>query len=386
LRNANNDKFTDQSTPPVKATSKSINLDGTLRIKRSPEKRYVGAFGVTGWATRSGLGLLTFGERVRIERYTPQSGKGRLAKPGRSMAQKRVDVVVRFTNSRGEEVGRLENDSAGWISTLLDQRICHFDGSCVFAPDRIRTNDTIYLQIRCYLLCLAFESISLANEDDSNRRTGIFEAKESNEERELRLRQVAFVRLLDEIKLQPTKVNDEAEKRKRHGLLQAAENAELRSEKTAVEKKPPLPSSGSVASSPPLDENEQEGEELQQDQLDALYKKAQAFDFDTPEGEPPDTFALTLRRYQKQALFWMVSKEKDQKIENREESLHPLWDEYIWPVKDADDKDLPEVEGQSKFYLNPYSGEITLDFPTQEQHCLGGILADGKCHSNLRTS
>jgi DNA repair protein RAD5 len=293
------------------------------------------------------------------------------------MASKRVDVVVRFTNSRGEEVGRLENDNAEWISTLLDQRICHFDGTCVFAPDRIRTNDTIYLQVRCHLLSFAFESINLVKGDDSNRSTGLFEAKESNEERDLRLRQVAFVRLLDEIKLQPTRVNDEAEKRKRQGLLQAAEKAELRLEKTPTEKRPPLPSSANPDSTPPADENE-EGEELQQDQLDALYKKAQTFDFNTPEGEPPHTFALTLRKYQKQALYWMVSKEKDQKIENREESLHPLWDEYLWPTKDHDDKDLPEVEGQSKFYLNPYSGEITLDFPTQEQHCLGGVLADGK--------
>jgi DNA repair protein RAD5 len=378
LRKTDNDKATDQPTPPGKAVTQSINSVGSRRLKSTPEKRYLGAFGVTGWATRSGLGLLTYGERVRIERYKPQPGKGRLAKPGRSMTQKRVDLVVRFTNSRGEEVGRLENDSAAWISTLLDQRICHFDGSCVFAPDRIRTNDTIYLQIQCYLLRSTFESINLAKEEDSNRRTGIFEAKESNEERELRLRQVAFVRLFEETKLQPTRCNDEMEKRKRCSLIQAAENAELQLEKTAIEKRPPISSPENTGSSPPSDENEQEGEELQQDQLDALYKKAQTFDFGTPEAEPPDTFAPTLRKYQKQALFWMVSKEKDQKIENREESLHPLWDEYIWPVKDADDNDLPEVEDQSKFYLNPYSGEITLDFPTQEQHCLGGVLADGK--------
>jgi DNA repair protein RAD5 len=382
LREANDTKADETSTPPpTKPTPKSINLSENHRAKRSPSRRYVGAFGVTGWATRSGLGLLTYGERVAIERYTPAP---RPSKPGRSLASKRVDVVVRFTNSRGEEVGRLENDNAGWISTLLDQRICHFEGSCVFAPDRIRTNDTIYLQIRCYLLRFAFESINLAKAEDSNRKTGIFEAKESNEERELRLRQVAFVRLLNEINLQPARVNDESEKRKRQGLLQAAENAELRSEKAPVEKRAPLPGPANPDSTPPADENE-EGEELQQDQLDALYKKAQTFDFDTPEGEPPETFALTLRKYQKQALYWMVSKEKDQKIENREESLHPLWDEYVWPVKDHDDKDLPQVDGQDKFYLNPYSGEITLDFPTQEQHCLGGVLADGKRAFRFRT-
>ncbi len=56
--------------------------------------------------------------------------------------------------------------------------------------------------------------------------------------------------------------------------------------------------------------------------------------------------------------------------------MHPLWEEYQWPVKDYDDKNLPQIASQSAFYVNPYSGELSLDFPVQEQHCLGGILAD----------
>jgi len=72
----------------------------------------------------------------------------------------------------------------------------------------------------------------------------------------------------------------------------------------------------------------------------------------------------------------MLAKEKDEKNEIKEASMHPLWEEYLWPLKDVDDKDLPQVEGQESFYVNPYSGEMSLDFPHQEQHCLGGILAD----------
>lgn len=120
----------------------------------------------------------------------------------------------------------------------------------------------------------------------------------------------------------------------------------------------------------------EEGEELEQDQLDALYRKAQSFDFNTPEAEPADTFAMSLRPYQKQSLYWMLAKEKDEKNEARETSMHPLWEEYTWPLKDVDDKELPQVEGQANFYVNPYSGEMSLNFPYQEQHCLGGILAD----------
>ena len=72
----------------------------------------------------------------------------------------------------------------------------------------------------------------------------------------------------------------------------------------------------------------------------------------------------------------MVGKERDEKAEDRETSMHPLWEEYSWPVKDVDDNDLPAVEGHDNFYINPYSGELSLDFPMQEQNCLGGVLAD----------
>jgi DNA repair protein RAD5 len=85
---------------------------------------------------------------------------------------------------------------------------------------------------------------------------------------------------------------------------------------------------------------------------------------------------MDLRKYQKQALHWMLNKETSQKQDHKEQSMHPLWEEYQWPTKDAADKDLPAVDGQENFYVNPYSGELSLDFPVQEQNCLGGILAD----------
>ena len=65
------------------------------------------------------------------------------------------------------------------------------------------------------------------------------------------------------------------------------------------------------------------------------------------------------------------------KREEMRESMHPLWEEYVWPTKDENDQELPRVANQDKFYMNPYSGELSLKFPVQEQNCLGGILADG---------
>jgi DNA repair protein RAD5 len=335
-----------------------------------PDKRYIGAFGVTAWATRSGTGLIAYGDEVQIERAKPQ---GPAKKSGKLVRSAQKDVVVRFTNKRGEEVGRLENESAAWISTLLDQKVCKFVGTCVFTPDRLRTNDNVYLQLRCYLLRTAFDGGNRIKPMETNRQMNLFEAKESTEERDLRLRQVALVKMFEEIKLHPTDTKTQNDKEKRRLLLQAAESAEQKAKQqgTQVAK-----SSEDGGSSPP-DEPE-EGEELEQDQLDTLYKKAQSFDFNTPEAEPANSFRMDLRKYQKQALFWMMGKEKDQKQEHKQRVMHPLWEEYAWPLKDVDDKELPEVVDQDNFYVNPYSGELSLDFPLQEQNCLGGVLADGK--------
>lgn len=346
-----------------------------------PDYRYVGAFGVGAWATRSGTALIKHGEVVRIERQKIQPpkahigrGRGRLAVPQTppklsNAAARRVDVVVRFTNSRGEEVGRLPRETANWVSTLIDQKVCRFEGICVYAPERIRTNDTIFLQLRCSLLKTAFDTGGFKPSD--NRTTGLFAEKETSEEKDLRLRQVALVKLFDEVNLLPSKTSATTAKHKRDGLLQAAEIAEQYENKQTKKGQP----SENPGSSPPSEEAE-EGKELEQNQLDTLYKKAQSFDFDAPAAEPAETFAMDLRHYQKQALHWMISKEKDEKDESREVSMHPLWEEYLWPTKDMEDKELPQVVNQERFYVNPYSGELSLDFPVQEQHCLGGILAD----------
>lgn len=337
------------------------------RLSRMPEKRYIGALGVAGWATRSGA-VIKPGDIVKIERAKTQ------VQPKKNRGL-RADVVVRFTTVQGQEIGRLEQESASWISALIDQGVCHMEGYCIFAPDRIRTNDTIYLQLKCYFVRKVFEAANFIKPEDNNRQTGIFEAKETVEERNLRTRQVGLVKLFNEVNMHPTKVNEAVDKHRREGILQAAEMAEKSESKTAAASGSTQKPREDGGSSPPSDEPE-EGQELQQDQLDSLYKKAQSFDFDTPEMKPADTFVLDLRKYQKQALHWMVGKERDEKASRREEAMHPLWEEYAWPSKDAEDNDLPTVENQDNFYINPYSGELSLDFPVQEQNCLGGILAD----------
>lgn len=165
-----------------------------IALKSTPSKRYIGALGVAGWTTRSGTGLLKPDDVIKIERQKQavqqKAGRGGKVK---QVVRRTQDMIVRFTNARGDEIGRLEKETAVWISALLDQKLCTFEGHCIFAPDRIRTNDTVYLQLRCYLLRSAFEAGNFIKPSENNRETGIFEAKESSDERDLRLRQVALV-------------------------------------------------------------------------------------------------------------------------------------------------------------------------------------------------
>lgn len=358
--------------------AKSPSLQRVESFRSMPEYRYVGAFGVEGWATKSGPDLLKHGDRIKIERTkikpTVKMGRGGKAVPT-TAARMRNDIIVRFTNSKGEEVGRLPKDTAAWVSTLMDQKVCRFDGLCVYAPDRVRVNDTVYIQLRSSLLRRAFEAGGFVKPENNNRTTGIFEEKETSDEKDLRLRQVALVKLFNEINLHPMTANETTAKHKRQGILEAAEIAEQYDNDKGKDDKP---NQKTGTSTPPSEEEAEEGKELEQDQLDTLYKKAQSFDFDTPCKEPAESFLLDLRKYQKQALFWMMGKEKDERSEKPERSMHPLWEEYQWPTKDFDDQALPTVSEQASFYVNPYSGELSLDFPAQEQHCLGGILADGE--------
>lgn len=293
--------------PSSRITSSTNSIPATIPVSKVPPgQRYIGAFGVEGWATRSGANLLKHGDTVRIERQkiqVPIRGKSNttislatMSKPSLA-ASKRIDVIVRFTDTKGSEIGRLAKDTANWVSTLIDQNVCVFEGTCVYAPERLRTNDTVFMQLRCCILKSAFEGSGFKPTD--NRSTGMFEEKETNEERDLRLRQVALVRMFHEINLLPSRSTEAAAKHGRKGLLEAAEMAES----STAESKAGVSTAGapgtSDGSSQPLEEAE-DGTELEQDQLDALYKKAQSFDFDTPQAEPADSFAMTLRPYQKQ--------------------------------------------------------------------------------------
>ncbi|KAJ3048592.1 DNA helicase rad5 [Rhizophlyctis rosea] len=95
--------------------------------------------------------------------------------------------------------------------------------------------------------------------------------------------------------------------------------------------------------------------------LGLIYRKAEKMDKAIGRVEPRGGMKLTLRDYQSLGLGFLMMKESGGGVEGGG-SMSPLWHEY-------------RFAGGEIFYFNPYSGELSLDFP-KEEHCCGGILAD----------
>lgn len=95
-------------------------------------------------------------------------------------------------------------------------------------------------------------------------------------------------------------------------------------------------------------------------QLESLYAACQDHHKSILEREQPKELKCTLRRYQKQALHWMVQRELSRESDVKQ--LHPLWDEY-------------EVEDLT-FYVSSFSLAASLSFPQANGSARGGVLAD----------
>uniref|UniRef100_A0A2P2JEJ3 SWI/SNF-related matrix-associated actin-dependent regulator of chromatin subfamily A member 3-like 2 n=1 Tax=Rhizophora mucronata TaxID=61149 RepID=A0A2P2JEJ3_RHIMU len=89
------------------------------------------------------------------------------------------------------------------------------------------------------------------------------------------------------------------------------------------------------------------------------------FSSDLEELDPPSTLQCELRPYQKQALYWMSQLEKGKCMDEAATTLHPCWEAYHL----GDKRDLV-------VYLNAFSGDATLEFPSTLRMARGGILAD----------
>lgn len=266
-----------------------------------------------------------------------------------------------------------------------------FEGFVVDCPPSLTVGCDLLLEIRAFLQRSAFpdslsNDVSFANNQGDAANSWRAETAESEEEKRLRERKVSLVRLFRACTLRASISNDilrghqanedlgsEAMMEQfggEEGVLGSAANgvngttqsqAKIGStQSSAIEVK----EEGNEirrSTTPDVDD----GTELSDNQLDNVYSKAQLHDPSLAEVEPADGFALTLRPYQKQALGWMLkmeekaSKRKEVKKPNssssddaaatRELSLHPLWQEYRFPV-DEEKMDLLDTAAGAFYF------------------------------------
>ncbi|KAA8909222.1 hypothetical protein TRICI_004593 [Trichomonascus ciferrii] len=346
-----------------------------LGLVRGWQKRYIGSFQAECLATRSGTSLLRYGEKLTVKRVHP-SNKIRL-KSRNAINSHHEDYVVRLANEQGSEIARLSEQDARFASVLIDCGLCYFAATGIFAEERVRIGDYMVVQVDCYMLRSAFFADVLPPSLNQTQQTSTKyfhdNSLETPDDKQMRLRQLGLANLFNKLDIQPKPV---------YGSSEALPTLET----------PDLVKATEAMGAPAPTEEQQEEEksrEFGQDELDALYKRAEPPDSYLEEVEPPaDMFRLELRPYQKKGLNWMLQKETaedEDKGHDRNEPMHPLWQAFSWPsqlehmdeqVADKTDTSSISYEASNEFYVNLYSGELSLLFPRQQKSVLGGILAD----------
>ena len=458
---------------PAKSSSRPRSPTPDPRLRHDAfDRRYLGTFVLSAWSLSKGSSYVKPGDAVRIFRprkkptaaETAAKSSSKLTNGGMKKAKQttlnfggassgsssyfgskqkskeKEDFIVRFSNMRGFEVGRLPLEVATWMSKLIDTGIAEFEGVVVDCPASLTVGCDIILQVKAYIKFDAFflslfSSKSGSGSGFEEQNDGLRpETAESDLEKTLRERKISLLRMFRVCDLKPSLSNSilkshkasddfssdamldqyggdiEASVKPAAGEGASSTNAEAASvpaggeaAATAIEidgdaadvapegiadqlQKAQQQTDGDTGA------EENDGTELNLNQLDEVYRKAQANDAHLPEVDPPESFLLTLRPYQKQALGWMKNMEKAPGQSHSEEgstqqngssgertlSLHPLWEEYEFPL-DYDNPDANErlvLSPTRMFYFNPYTGDLSLDFQRASKGSRGGILAD----------
>ncbi|KAH9486419.1 DNA repair protein RAD5 [Psilocybe cubensis] len=277
--------------------------------------------------------------------------------------KKKSDTIVRLVNNKGFEFGRLATDTSWWIAKLLENNIVEIRGVMTDCPEKLTTGASLIVTLHMYLIASAFKPLKRTFGNDDPVHLGFNEGLETEEETILRERKQAVVKMFEVLGLRPQAgANVQTNEMSHEENLQKLAKRPVRKVKEIVG-----------------DDEEIEvddSEELTKNEIDAIYSRAQHNDRTMAEMEPSDSFSLTLRGYQKQALRWMHSLETGTMDAREASSMHPLWNQYAFPGEPIMDGETIDLTAEEKpFYFNPYSGELRLDFPRAERNCQGGILA-----------
>ncbi|KZT30927.1 hypothetical protein NEOLEDRAFT_1153350 [Neolentinus lepideus HHB14362 ss-1] len=397
---------TSMSHPPTPITSSppptvDTRMDGSRKRKISHEAApvafataYLGTFMVgNAWSTVRGKGYIKPGDEICVERDVPDEPEAKpsaLKSKGKGKAseakgkQKQLSIatllkvqqpkvkkkcngsVVRLTNKRGFEFGRLPQDVASWVSTLLDMDIVDFRGSTMIdCPASLHSGADLIVSLSVYIRASAFRVPSTCLMETP--KVMFNEGQESQDEQSLRERKSALLRLFDVVGLRPRRRNAGCRNGKNVEATLRDSDLKQMSQRRGGIARASKPTKIEVVGDGEEIEVEGDEEELSEDQLNTIYNRAQKNDQTMQQMEPAETFTLNLRGYQKQALKWMYSLETGSSDARELTSLHPLWNEYAFPDEPTQGGIIDLTADEKPFYFNPYSGELSLQFPTAER-------------------
>lgn len=198
-----------------------------------------------------------------------------------------TNKIVRIA-SKGREIGRLSREVASYISSLLDLKLCEFEGFMVWCPPILKIGEDMILTIKCYMLFSAMHTNLFMS-------SVIPQAKKRSFDRSIQdpvmLRKLALIQMFRNLGMRP--VRSSIQRMNVGGddtwdmLLQTVITKEEESENDDT-----------------VDpDTEEEKKEVSDGQLDTIYEKAQVFDAQIKPMEQPPTMALELKEYQKRVSF-----------------------------------------------------------------------------------
>ncbi|XVF46843.1 hypothetical protein PTKIN_Ptkin03bG0060200 [Pterospermum kingtungense] len=307
----------------------------------------VGSCEVSGLSTSKGRKLKT-GEEVDLTFPLKSSGSSPSGPVGKGFGRGRpvaaaCSEIVRFSTKNSGEIGRIPNEWARCLLPLVRDKKVRVEGRCKSAPDVLGIMDTVVLSLSVYIDSSMFHKY---------QQTSLKAASNSTEESVVHPLPNLF-RLLG---LTPFKKAELAP-------------GDLYTKKRPLETKDGSGIRTSLLTTKKFKNQSQSGNEVENEEsisdadLDNIVGVGDNSELE--EMDPPGTLLCELRPYQKQALQWMFQVEKGNCMDEAATTLHPCWEAYRLA-----DKREPVI------YLNAFTGDATVEFPSTHEMARGGILAD----------
>jgi DNA repair protein RAD5 len=220
-----------------------------------------------GWSSMKGASPAKEGDEIIIVRDKVNNSSNK---------------IVRFS-VRGKEIGRLSREVANYMSTLLDLKLCFFEGSMVYCPPVLAIGEDMILTLKCYMLSAAMHTNSFMS-------SIIPQAKKRSFDRSIQdpatLRKLAMIQLFRNLGMRPVRSSIQRMN------VGGEDTWDMILQTVTTREEEPVDDDAA-------DPDSEEKKEVSDGQLDTIYEKAQVFDAQIKPMDQPVTMALELKEYQK---------------------------------------------------------------------------------------